>query len=76
MDEQQQRVKDWMARYAIPAYDEKARSGLVRHVFVRTDRSGRSLCCLLVNGRGIPGRPNWSPPCGRPSRALLASSWG
>ena len=47
-------VKDWMARYAIPAYDEKARSGLVRHVFVRTDRAGRSLCCLLVNGRGIP----------------------
>ena len=47
-------VKGWMARYAIPAYDEKARSGLVRHVFVRTDRAGRSLCCLLVNGRGIP----------------------
>ena len=47
-------AKDWMARYAIPAYDEKARSGLVRHVFVRTDRAGRSLCCLLVNGRGIP----------------------
>ena len=47
-------VKDWMARYAIPAYDERAKTGLVRHVYVRTNRAGQSLCCLLVNGRGVP----------------------
>ena len=47
-------VKDWMGQYAIPAYDEKAKSGLVRHVYVRTNRAGESLCCLLVNGRGVP----------------------
>ena len=40
--------------YSIPAYNEKARTGLVRHVYVRTNRRGESLCCLLVNGVGVP----------------------
>ena len=47
-------VKDWMVKYSIPAYHEKARTGLVRHVYVRTNRRGESLCCLLVNGLGVP----------------------
>ena len=47
-------VKAWMTAYRIPAYDEKRKSGLVRHVYVRTNRQGRSLCCLLVNGVGVP----------------------
>ena len=47
-------VKEWMAEYSIPAYNERTFTGLVRHVYVRTNRSGRSLCCLLVNGRGVP----------------------
>ena len=47
-------VKDWMTRYAVPAYDERAKTGLVRHVYVRTNRAGRSLCFLLVKGRGVP----------------------
>ena len=47
-------VKEWMAEYSIPAYNERTFTGLVRHVDVRTNRAGRSLCCLLVNGRGVP----------------------
>lgn len=47
-------VKEWMAEYSIPAYNERTFTGLVRHVYVRTNRAGRSLCCLLVNGRGVP----------------------
>ena len=47
-------VKEWMMEYSIPAYNEKARTGLVRHVYVRTNRRGESLCCLLVNGVGVP----------------------
>ena len=47
-------VKEWMAEYSIPAYNERSFTGLVRHVYVRTNRAGRSLCCLLVNGRGVP----------------------
>ena len=38
----------------LPAYNERTFTGLVRHVYVRTNRAGRSLCCLLVNGRGVP----------------------
>ncbi|WP_297213999.1 23S rRNA (uracil(1939)-C(5))-methyltransferase RlmD [uncultured Flavonifractor sp.] len=49
-----QAVKEWMTAWRIPAYDEKSRLGLVRHVYVRTNRRGESLCCLLVNGRGVP----------------------
>ena len=47
-------VKEWMAEYSIPAYNERTFTGLVRHVYVRTNRADRSLCCLLVNGRGVP----------------------
>ena len=47
-------VPEWMAEYSIPAYNERTFTGLVRHVYVRTNRTGRSLCCLLVNGRGVP----------------------
>ena len=47
-------VKEWMAEYSIPAYNERTFTGLVRHVYVRPNRAGRSLCCLLVNGRGVP----------------------
>ena len=43
-----------MTRYAVPADDARAKTGLVRHVYVRTNRAGRSLCCLLVTGRGVP----------------------
>ena len=49
-----QAVKEWMTAWSVPAYDEKSRLGLVRHLYVRTNRRGESLCCLLVNGRGIP----------------------
>ncbi len=47
-------VREWMERYQIPAYQEKAHRGLVRHVYVRTNAAGESLCCLLVNGEAIP----------------------
>ena len=49
-----QAVKEWMTAWGIPAYDEKSRLGLVRHLYVRTNRRGESLCCLLINGRGVP----------------------
>ena len=47
-------VKDWMERWGVPAYDERSFTGLIRHVYVRTNRLGQSLCCLLVNGGGVP----------------------
>lgn len=47
-------VKEWMARCGVSAYDERTGRGLVRHVYVRTSRAGKSLCCLLVNGKRLP----------------------
>lgn len=47
-------VKDWMERYSVAAYDERAHKGLVRHVYVRTNAAGESLCCLMVNGSTLP----------------------
>ena len=42
-------VKEWMLRRGVRAYDERAHKGLVRHVYVRTNRAGQALCCLVVN---------------------------
>ena len=47
-------VKDWMVRYRVSSYDERAHKGLVRHVYVRTNAAGESLCCLVVNGTSLP----------------------
>lgn len=47
-------VGSWMRRYKIPAYDEAAGRGLIRHIYVRTNRRGESLCCVVANGRKLP----------------------
>lgn len=47
-------VGTWMKRYQIPAYDETAGRGLIRHIYVRTNRRGESLCCVVANGRKVP----------------------
>lgn len=43
-----------MKRYQIPAYDEATGRGLIRHVYVRANQKGESLCCVVVNGRKVP----------------------
>ncbi len=47
----------WMRKYQIPAYDERTGKGLVRHIYVRVNHLGQSLCCLVVNGKGVPREP-------------------
>ena len=47
-------LKDWMERGHISAYDETAGKGLVRHLYVRTNRAGESLVCLVINGKKLP----------------------
>ena len=49
-------VKDWMAAFRIPGYDERTGKGLLRHLYLRTNRAGEVLCCLVVNGDSIPHR--------------------
>ena len=47
-------TQNWMRQYHIPAYQERTGKGLIRHVYVRTNRRGQSLYCLLVNGELLP----------------------
>lgn len=49
-----QAVKDWMQRFHVPAYDERSHAGLVRHLYLRFNRAGETLCCLAVNGPALP----------------------
>lgn len=50
-------VSAWMNRYGVPAYDERTGKGLVRHVYVRTNKAGESLCCVVANGKTAPREP-------------------
>lgn len=50
-------VGDWMRRYGVSGYDERTGKGLVRHIYVRVNRAGESLCCVIVNGGRLPREP-------------------
>ena len=47
-------VKGWMEEFHVPAYDERTGRGLVRHLFLRTNRGRETLCCLVINGKKLP----------------------
>ena len=47
-------VKGWMEEFSVPPYDEKSHTGLVRHLCLRFNRAGETLCCLVVNGKSVP----------------------
>ena len=50
-------VGEWMRRYRVSAYDETTGKGLVRHVYVRVNQKGESLCCVVLNGKQAPREP-------------------
>ena len=50
----QKAVAEWMKEFSVPAYDEMSHTGLVRHLHLRFNRAGETLCCLIINGRSIP----------------------
>ena len=47
-------VEEYLRVEGVPAYDERTRQGLLRHIYVRTSREGRALVCLVVNGEALP----------------------
>jgi len=47
--------KRWMEQNMIPAYEEETGTGLVRHLYIRTNGRGESLCCVAANGDKLPG---------------------
>ena len=48
-------VEAYLREKGVPAYDEATGQGLLRHIYVRTNQSGQSLVCLVVNGTALPG---------------------
>ena len=47
-------LRDYMRDFAVPSYDEKTGRGLLRHLYVRTNRRGESLVCVFANGERLP----------------------
>lgn len=47
-------VGRYMEETKVPGYDESTLRGLMRHVYVRTNRQGQALACLVVNGQKLP----------------------
>ena len=56
-DKTAQAVREWMRKYKISAYDETTGKGLVRHVYVRVNKKGESLCCIVANTKQLPREP-------------------
>lgn len=47
-------LREWMARWGVPGYDEETGKGLVRHLFVRSNAKGEALICIVVNDDTLP----------------------
>ena len=47
-------VEEYLREFDVTAYDEAARRGSLRHIYVRTNREGQALVCLVVNGEDLP----------------------
>ncbi|MCI9157220.1 MAG: 23S rRNA (uracil(1939)-C(5))-methyltransferase RlmD, partial [Lawsonibacter sp.] len=48
--------KAWMEEFSVPPYDEGTGKGLIRHLYVRTNRRCESLVCVVANGDSLPHR--------------------
>ena len=47
-------LRRYMAAHHVSGYDEKTGTGLVRHLYVRTNAKGQSLICIVVHGESLP----------------------
>ena len=47
-------LKAWMQRYQVPPYDERSRTGLVRHLYCRVNAEGEVLACVVANADALP----------------------
>jgi len=56
-DKTAQAVREWMKKYKVSAYDETTGKGMVRHVYVRVNKKGESLCCIVANTKQLPREP-------------------
>ena len=44
----------WARERKVAPYDERTGKGLLRHIYVRVNRRGEALVCLVVNGEKLP----------------------
>lgn len=50
-----QAVTDWMKQHGVPAYDEGAHTGLVRHLYFRVgEGTGQVMACLVCTSGKVP----------------------
>lgn len=49
-----QAFRQWMADHSVPPYEESTHTGLIRHLYVRTNHKGEALVCVVVNGDSLP----------------------
>ena len=47
-------VRQWMKEFNVSGYDEKSGRGIVRHVYVRSNRKDESLVCILAAADKLP----------------------
>ena len=47
-------LREYMQSCRVAGYDEKTGRGLIRHLYVRSNATGESLVCVLVNGNKLP----------------------
>ena len=47
-------IRSWILQYKIPVYSEETHRGLIRHVLMRTARSGETLVCLVSADEKVP----------------------
>ncbi len=47
-------LRTYIRRYGVSCYDETAGTGLLRHLYVRTNAAGQCLICPVVNGERLP----------------------
>lgn len=46
---------EWIEKYNIPAYDENAHTGLIRHIYLRKAfATGEIMVCAVINGKTVP----------------------
>lgn len=51
--------KDWMEQFQISAYDEESGTGLIRHLYVRTNRAGRRCAAWWPTEKSCPMPLSW-----------------
>ena len=47
-------LRRYLTKYAVSGYEERNGTGLLRHLYVRSNAKGESLVCVLVNAEELP----------------------